>query len=63
MSHIESLRSFDGLDILQTVETEGVGIVLHVGYDVVVEAFGVHPHDVGGIDTQRAVDKDIDVGK
>ena len=53
MSHIESFRRLYRLDILQTVESEGVGIVLHVGYDVVVEAFGVHPHDVGGIDTQR----------
>ena len=63
VAQVEFLGGLDGLDVLQAVESEGVGVFLHVVEDGLAEAFGVEAHDVGGGDAERAVDKDIDVGQ
>ena len=61
VAYVEGFGGLDGLNILQTVEPEWVGVGLHVFRDVIVEAFGMESHDVGGGDAQRAIYKDVDV--
>lgn len=63
VAHVEGLGSLYALDILQTVESERVGILLHVFHNLVVETLGMQTHDIGSVDRKRTVYKGIDIGQ
>ena len=63
MPDVELLALHDALYIVQTVEAEWVGVGLAVFGNTLVEALSVQTHYIGSTDTQRTVDKDVDVGQ
>lgn len=50
-------------DVGEVFHAERIGLFTEVSVDVVVEAFRVQPVDFGGINAQRAIDKDGNFGQ
>src|SRR5712692_6927523 len=52
---IELLGLLRRSDVAQPLKTKGVALAAQVGARLIIEALGVRPEDLGGVDRHRAV--------